>query len=188
VGSSVTIGIDFQFSLDSGASNNRNTVVVGFSDTNLAGFRLNAQLQRLTTNSWRLKSSAGGSQAVVTSANMGVASETSGTSNWIRIETTLTKLAAADSFSQTIALYDLGATGLSTPSIIQSVAAATHTDADLYGASDWYGFVLADRPDDIGMSALTYDNFAVVPEPSTAALALGLACFSFLFIRRRSRS
>lgn len=188
VDASVTAAIDFRFSLDASATTSRNTVGIGFSHQNLANFGLHGQLQRLSSNdSWRLKSSGGGTQAVVSSADMGVASETSGTSNWLRIETTLTKLLAADSFEQTVVLWDLGATGTDTPSIVQSVAAQTFTNANLYGASDWYGFFVGDRPDDIGMSALTYDNFAAtaIPEPSQVALLTGALALGLLLLRRR---
>lgn len=185
VGESVTTSLDFRFSLDAGATANRNTVVLGFSESSLASFRLNAQLQRLSSNnSWRLKSSGGGTQAAVSSADMGVASETSGTSNWLRIETQVTKLATQDEFSQTITLYDLGTNGLDTPTIIQSVASQTFTDANLYGAATWHGFFVGDRPADIGMSALSYDNFSVIPEPSHTVGLIGFLTCGVLLFRR----
>jgi len=182
-GTPITFSTDFQFGLDGSATVNRNTVCVGAANGSTANIRLHAQLQRITTNQWRIKSSGGGTLATLTSADMGVASETSGTSNWLRLETSLTKSATDGEFIQTVTLYDLGTTGTDTPSVIQSVAAQTFTDSTLYSAANWYGFIIADRPDDIGMSALSFDNFSVIPEPATVVL-FSIASGALMLLRR----
>lgn len=95
--------------------------------------------------------------------------------NWFRLEVVLTRV-DADTYSVAANLFDLGSSGVASPTLLGSgsmgfdsatLAAAPELFAGVYLQADTTGF----------------DNFTVVPEPSSLAL-IGFAGF-FAFRRRR---
>ncbi len=112
------------------------------------------------------------------------------TSNdWYRLTLDITKSATVNQFGYNLTLFSIGSAGTSTPVIFNDGTnniqlTGTLTNSALYAATDIQWAIDArDTASDTGLIAL--DNFNVVPEPSTAILAMfGLAA---LAARTRSR-
>lgn len=189
VGESVSMSLDFQFTAnDFTGGTARNTISLGFSQSTASNFQLFGQLQRFANTFWNLRAnSVSSGQDGVLSSEMGsFAAGGVGTSDWIRMELVVEKSATVNEFLQTVKLYNIGSDGESVPLEISSTNYVTpFTNAALYAATDWYGFMMADRPDDINLTALSYDNFTIVPEPSTTSLVL-LASTGLIFLRRKN--
>jgi len=112
------------------------------------------------------------------------------TDNWYRLTATYTN--TGSNFSVAISLYDIGATGLSAPSLIRSssgmagvpeLASASTLYAGIYGGTSGGDTQFAKRLDNFSA------NIVAVPKPGVAALlALGGVAFGLVRSRRASAS
>lgn len=96
--------------------------------------------------------------------------------NWSRLVLNISDNGTA--YDLTAELYDLGASGTDTPTLVLS---GTDTVSTLYGdTSVWGGFK-------VNQGATELDNFEItaVPEPSAFGLLAGIFGFAWVMLRRR---
>lgn len=189
VADSVTVSIDFQFTLDDESTNNNaRFIYTGVSTASFATQLLPGVLRRYASDAYVLQAGSSGPTSSVADADMGASlTTTSGTSDWLRIENEITKTATTDQFDQTVRLYNLGSSVTGTPSLITSVTATGVSESGLYSASSWYSYIGTQFANDAGMQNVYIDNFSVVPEPSSYGFIAAFGALAFVVLRRRAK-
>jgi len=107
--------------------------------------------------------------------------------NWYQLSYELTKSATANTFSYTVSLYSLGATGTGTPVLFNDgtkniTINGTLTNASIYADTNaFFAYDIRDTVSDTGITRVDNFGVSVVPEPMSAPLIaaglVGLAAF-----------
>ncbi len=186
-GGSTTISLYFLTPTTIGTNSQVTVAQVGFSEDTAQGFYssggqdyISARVRSFTTGTTYIMEGVFGNNGTASIVNATAAFSLT-TNTWYKLSATFTDIGTSFSYAATVENY--GTTGASFVSTVQSISGTqaqtslSSSDTTAYGAFRANGTT--------NNKVLALDNFAIIPEPSTASLIMG-ALGMLALLRRRA--